>query len=195
MDIITNFVAPYYIFFSLSLHVASPFQARFSYFLPHVCHTYPGSYFFIPDLLNPLYSHHTSQHYHVCSILQVLFGLSQCPCLTSIHKKRSEDDSVINTIYRPNCVTYLFADFATAVSPTYPALATEPRQPSTWLTEWHKQREDNYKKWRTSAPRLSTDLDNYNRESNLSAALAQYNIPTTSVYWSGEGYISGWSIG
>ena len=30
----------------------------------NICHTCPCSYFFIPDLLNPLYSHHPSQHSH-----------------------------------------------------------------------------------------------------------------------------------
>ena len=46
----------YYIFFSLSLHMALPSQSRLSYFLTYVCHTCPCSYFFIPDLLNPLYA-------------------------------------------------------------------------------------------------------------------------------------------
>ena len=46
----------YYIFFSLSLHMSQPSPSRFSYFLTYVCHTCSCSYFFIPDLLNPLYS-------------------------------------------------------------------------------------------------------------------------------------------
>ena len=51
-------------FFSLSLHLASPSQYCVSYFLTYVCHTCRRSYFFCPDLLNPLYSDHTSQHSH-----------------------------------------------------------------------------------------------------------------------------------
>ena len=59
----------YYIFFSLSLHMAQPSLSRFSYFLiiNYVCHICPCSYVFIPDLLNPVYSHRPSQHSHFCS--------------------------------------------------------------------------------------------------------------------------------
>ena len=34
--------------------------------LTYVCHTCLCSYFFIPDLLNPRYSHHPCQHSHFC---------------------------------------------------------------------------------------------------------------------------------
>ena len=43
------------------IHMAYRSRSRFSYFL-RFCRTSPSSYFFIPDLLNPLYSHHPSQH-------------------------------------------------------------------------------------------------------------------------------------
>ena len=45
-------------------------------FLTYVCHTCSFSYFFIPDLLNPLYSHHLSQHSHSEStnITLLIFG-------------------------------------------------------------------------------------------------------------------------
>ena len=35
-------------------------------FLTYVCNTCICSYFFIPDLLNPRYSHHPCQHSHFC---------------------------------------------------------------------------------------------------------------------------------
>ena len=57
----------YYIFFSLSLHTAQPSQSRFSYFLTYLPHLSLCSYFFIPDLLNPLYAHHLYQHSRFCS--------------------------------------------------------------------------------------------------------------------------------
>ena len=44
------------VFFSHYLHTAYPSQYRFSYCLTCVCNTCPCYYFFIPDLLNPLYS-------------------------------------------------------------------------------------------------------------------------------------------
>ena len=37
-------------------------QYRFSYFRTYICHTYPCSCFFIPDLPNPLYYHRSSQY-------------------------------------------------------------------------------------------------------------------------------------
>ena len=38
----------------------------FSYFLTYVSHTCPCYYLFCLHLLNPLYSHHPSQHAHLC---------------------------------------------------------------------------------------------------------------------------------
>ena len=60
----------HYISFSLSLHVFSMIQCRFSICPTYVCHTYSNSYFFCPDILNQLYSHHPSQHPHIDLLFQ-----------------------------------------------------------------------------------------------------------------------------
>ena len=66
----------------LSSHMVLPSRFRFSYFLTYVCHTCPSSYFFIPGLLNPLYSHHPFHYSHISSFLLSLYLRSG---LTSIH--------------------------------------------------------------------------------------------------------------
>ena len=45
----------------------------------------------LSDLLNPLYSHHPSQHSHLCSFYHVLLILSHCPGLICIHYNLSYD--------------------------------------------------------------------------------------------------------
>ena len=49
----------------MSLYTFKSHQSRCSNVLPYVCHD--CSYFSCPDLLNPLYSHHSSHHSHIWS--------------------------------------------------------------------------------------------------------------------------------
>ena len=71
LSVSINFHLPcsHYIFFSVYLHTAQPSQSHFSYFLTYVCHTCPCYYFFIPDLLNPLYP-----IIHLNSLISVVSG-------------------------------------------------------------------------------------------------------------------------
>ena len=46
---------------------------------------------FRSDLLNPLHSHHPSQHSHLCSFKQVLLAISVYPGPSSIHYSSSDD--------------------------------------------------------------------------------------------------------
>ena len=50
-----------------NLHILRYCRFNSLYFLTYVYHTYPCSYFFIPVLLTPPYSHHPSQHSRFCS--------------------------------------------------------------------------------------------------------------------------------
>ena len=54
------------IFLSVFLSTRPNHLSRFSYFLTYVCHSCPSSYSFIPDILNPLHSHHPPQYSHIC---------------------------------------------------------------------------------------------------------------------------------
>ena len=71
-----------YLFQYFSPHGLTFSVSRFCYFLTYVCQTCSWFYFFIPDLLNPRYSHHPSQHYVLSSKFCPAFLGAQVPTST-----------------------------------------------------------------------------------------------------------------
>ena len=64
---------------SLSLNVLGPSHLSQASLIQSFMFATPAlANFFIPDLLNPLYSHHTSQHSHLCSFWVTIQALWLC---------------------------------------------------------------------------------------------------------------------